>query len=175
VQRVPEAWPVLHLEADVPGWCGLQVDGLVRDRRHFDLPALEHLESTDHDLAVHCVWGWSRPDGRWHGVSLGRVLDAVGVEEGATHVIVESASDTYSSCLPLADAVEGVLAWGRDDEPLAPEAGGPLRYVGPSSFWGYKGVKWAARVCVTDHFVPGFWESKVADPVGRIPAEVELP
>ena len=89
--------------------------------------------------------------------------------------MIESASDTYSSCLSMEDAAQGVLAWRRDDESLSPEAGGPLRYVGPASFWGYKGVKWAARVRATDHFAPGFWESKVADPVGRIPAEVELP
>jgi DMSO/TMAO reductase YedYZ molybdopterin-dependent catalytic subunit len=163
------------LEADLPQWCGLAVDGLVRVSRRFDLPALELLGSGIYRLGVHCVWGWSRPDARWHGISVGRLLDAVDVEAGATHVIVESASGTYSSCLPLADAAEGVLAWSRDDERLAPEAGGPLRFVGPSSFWGYKGVKWAARVGVTDHFAPGFWESKVADPVGRIPAEVELP
>ena len=175
VQRVPETWPVLHLEAEVPGWHGLNVDGLVRAGRHFDLPTLQRHGASEHHLAVHCVWGWSRPDACWHGVSLGRVLDAVGVDDRATHVIVESASDTYSSCLPIEDAAEGILAWARDDGPLAPEAGGPLRYVGPSSYWGYKGVKWAARVGVTDHFVPGFWESKVADPVGRIPAEVELP
>ena len=175
VQRVPEAWPVLHLEADVPGWAGLDVDGLVRERRRFDLGDLQGLEGSDHHVAVHCVWGWSRPDARWHGISLARLLDAVGVDGSATHVVVESASDTYSSCLPLPDAMDGVLAWSRDDALLAPEAGGPLRYVGPSSFWGYKGVKWAARVRVTDHFVPGFWESKVADPEGRIPMEVELP
>ena len=175
VQRVPEAWPVLHLEAGVPAWAGLRVEGLVRTSRHFDLPALQRLGSAEHHLAVHCVWGWSRPDVRWDGISLGQVLETAGVDERATHVVVESASDTYSSCLPLRDAAEGVFAWGRDAEPLAPEAGGPLRYVGPSSFWGYKGVKWAARVGVTDRFVPGFWESKVADPIGRIPTEVELP
>jgi DMSO/TMAO reductase YedYZ molybdopterin-dependent catalytic subunit len=172
---VPEAWPILHLEAEVPGWSGLEVDGLVGSRRRFDLAALGSLGAGEHRLAVHCVWGWSRPDVWWYGVPLGRLLDAVGVDERATHVIVESASDTYSSCLPLGDAVHGVLAWRRDGESLAPEAGGPLRYVGPASFWGYKGVKWAARVHLTDHFVPGFWESKVGDPVGRIPTEVELP
>lgn len=175
VQRVPEAWPVLHLEADIPGWAGLDVGGLVRAPRRFDLGDLQDLGSDDHHVAVHCVWGWSRPHARWHGISLARLLDAVGVDERATHVVVESASDSYSSCLPLVDAREGVLAWTRDGAPLAPEAGGPLRYVGPSSFWGYKGVKWAARVGATDHFVPGFWESKVADPVGRVPVEVELP
>lgn len=166
---------MLHLEADVPGWAGLDVNGLVRAPRRFDLRDLQSLGDSDHDIDMHCVWGWSRPDARWHGISLSQLLAAVGVEERATHVIVESASDTYSSCLPLRDAMDGVLAWRRDGLPLAPEAGGPLRYVGPSSFWGYKGVKWAASVRVTDHFVPGFWESKVADPVGRIPVEVELP
>jgi hypothetical protein len=28
---------------------------------------------------------------------------------------------------------------------------------------------------VGDRFVPGFWESRIGDPVGRIPEEVVLP
>ena len=82
VQRVPEAWPVLHLEAGVPVWAGLRVEGLVRTSRHFDLPALQRLGSAEHHLAVHCVWGWSRPDVRWDGISLGQVLETAGVDGG---------------------------------------------------------------------------------------------
>ena len=92
------------------------------------------------------------------------------------HVTVTSASDTYSACLTLADAARGFLAWARDGERLAPMHGGPLRYISPPDYWAYKDVKWASRVTVRDGFRPGFWEAKVADPVGRIPEdEVQLP
>lgn len=173
VQRVPETWPVLHLEREVPPWDGLVVDGLVRHPGRFDLAALAALGNERRRVPINCVWGWSRSDPVWDGVGLDRVLDVAEPEGG--WVTVSAASGTYSGCLPLADAARGLLAWGRDGEPLAPEAGGPLRFVTPPEYWAYKGVKWAARVTVVDRFRPGPWESKVADPVGLIPDDVELP
>ena len=88
---------------------------------------------------------------------------------------MHAASDEYSACLPVDDAARGFLAWARDGEPLAAEEGGPLRFVPPPELWGYKGVKWAQRLSVGDRFVAGFWESRIGDPVGRIPEEVVLP
>lgn len=173
VQRVPSQWPVLHLEAEVPAWTRLLVDGLVRHPRSFDLVTLQALGAEQVVMDLHCVWGWSRPGVRWEGTLLRCLLEVV--EPQGEWVRVEAASGAYSSCLPLTDAARGVLAWGRDGAPLAPEAGGPLRFVAPPEYWAYKGVKWAARVTVLDRFVAGFWESRVADPMGRIPEEVELP
>jgi DMSO/TMAO reductase YedYZ molybdopterin-dependent catalytic subunit len=106
-------------------------------------------------------------------VTLGRVLERAAPL--GSWLTVYAASGSYSSCLPLADAAHGFLAWARDGRQLTPEAGGPLRYLPPSGYWAYKGVKWATRVTVVDRFVPGFWEARVADPLGRIPTEVELP
>lgn len=175
VQRVPADWPIVHLEADAPPWDGLVVEGTVQHRRRFSLDDLRALADDDGplDLPLHCVWGWSRPDVSWHGVALGVVLDLVGAE--GAFVTVHAGSDVYSACLPAADARRGLLAWARDGEALSSEAGGPLRFVGPPDYWAYKGVKWATRVVVGDRFAPGFWESKVADPVGRIPEDVVLP
>lgn len=178
VQRVAEQWPLVHLEATVPSWSGLVVDGLVAHPRAFTLADLGALDARDRVVPVHCVWGWSVAGPRWTGVELGALLDVVSVQQprgSETFVVVSSASGTYSSCLALRDARRGVLAWRRDGEPLAADAGGPLRYVGPEDHWAYKHVKWASRVTVTDTFSPGFWESKLADPVGCIPEGVELP
>lgn len=174
VQRVPETWPVVHLEGDLPAAAAaVIVDGLVAQPVRLDLGSLGALGTRVLGVPVHCVWGWSRPDAVWEGVLLADVLDlAVPLGEFVT---VHSASGTYSSCLPLTDAARGVLAWARDGETLPVEAGGPLRFVGPADHWAYKHVKWAHRITVGDRFVAGFWESKVADPVGRIPEEVELP
>jgi DMSO/TMAO reductase YedYZ molybdopterin-dependent catalytic subunit len=172
VQRVPADWPTLHLEDSIPEWTELVVDGLVRHRLRLDLSALLDLDAEQRNVPLHCVWGWSRPDPVWTGVGLNLVLDRA--EPMGTHVTVWSASGVYSACLPIADARRGMLVWGRDGEPLMPASGGPLRFLGPPDHWGYKGVKWAARVTVGDRFVPGFWESKVADPVGRVPEGVEL-
>ncbi len=166
---------MLHLEATPPEWSGLTVGGMVRSSGRFDLAGLRELGPVQLSMALHCVWGWSRPRITWDGIPFDRLLETAGVDPTATYVVIEAASDTYSSCLPLDDAARGVLAWARDGETLGPEAGGPLRYVGPPTYWGYKGVKWASRITLTDQFTAGFWESKVADPLGRIPEEIELP
>jgi DMSO/TMAO reductase YedYZ molybdopterin-dependent catalytic subunit len=176
VQRVTDGWPVVHLEAEIPDWPGLLVEGLVRHPRALSLADLHALGAATHVADFHCVWGWSRRGVTWEGVSLAAVLDLAGVERaGDAHVTVTSASDTYSACLTVAEAARGFLAWARDGETLAPVHGGPLRYVSPPDYWAYKDVKWATRVTVRDGFRSGFWEAKVADPVGRIPEhEVQL-
>ncbi len=173
VQRVPEAWPIVHLEPEIPQWCDLVVDGHVAHPRKFTLADLAALDGEERVIDFHCVWGWSRPGVRWTGVGLDRVLALAGAN--GSHVTVHAASEQYSACLPIADARRGFLAWGRGGEPLAANEGGPVRFVPPPELWGYKGVKWAQRVTVGDRFVPGFWETRIGDPVGRIPAEVVLP
>lgn len=177
MQRVTDGWPIVHLEAEIPSWPGLVVDGLVRHPRVLTLADLRALGPALHVADFHCVWGWSKQAVTWEGIPLAAVLDLAGIEgAGEAHVTVTSASDTYSACLTMADAVRGFLAWTRDGEALAPVHGGPLRYVSPPDYWAYKDVKWAARVTVRDGFRPGFWEAKVADPLGQIPEhEVQLP
>jgi len=39
--------------------------------------------------------------------------------------------------------------------------------------WGYKGVKWVAKLTLIDHFAPGFWEEMVGNPEGIIPPELQ--
>lgn len=176
VQRVPERWPVVHLEAEVPQWSGLVVDGMVAHGRRFDLAALHALGAEERTIDFHCVWGWSRPQERWTGVGLDRLLALVEpAGPGASHVCVTAASDDYSACIPLEIAARGFLAWARDGRPLPPLEGGPVRFVPPPELWAYKGVKWAARVTVGDRFVAGFWESRIGDPAGVIPDTVVLP
>lgn len=171
VQRVPSTWPVLHLETEVPGVDGLVVDGLVAEAAEFSLADLRRLEVERRLVPVHCVWGWSRPDAVWDGVSVARVLSLC--RPTGAYVVLQSSSGTYSSCLPIEDGGRGLLAWGRNREALTPWAGGPLRFVVPADYWAYKGVKWSSRITVVDHFKAGFWESKVADPIGRIRGDLE--
>lgn len=173
MQRVPVEWPLVHLEAEPPAWSGFTVAGMVRHPGTFTLTDLAVLGLETRSIPIHCVWGWSRPTTTWTGVALEAVLDLA--EPTGEFVTVTSASDTYSSCLPLADARRGFLATERDGRSLPADEGGPLRFVGPEDRWAYKGVKWAAGLTVSDRFTPGFWESKVEDPHGVIPEEVQLP
>jgi DMSO/TMAO reductase YedYZ molybdopterin-dependent catalytic subunit len=174
LQRTVDRLPVVHLEAADPGpapaW--VEVTGLVERPGRFDVDALRAIEDRFVIADHHCVWGWSRRTCRWRGATLGAVLDHVGVLPGARTVTVRCHLSEYASCLHMDDARAGTLAWGLDGAPLAPAHGGPLRFQNPEWLWAYKGVKWAGRIEVGTEFAPGFWESLVGDPEGRIPAAV---
>jgi DMSO/TMAO reductase YedYZ molybdopterin-dependent catalytic subunit len=178
VQRLVDRLPVVHLEADVPrpraGWT-LRVEGLVQRPLELSLEDLRRLPRGDRTMDLHCVWGWSRRSCRWGGVGLDTLFDLAGADPRATVATVAAIEGPYASCLHLSDARAGVLAWELDAEPLPPQHGGPLRFVQPAWLWGYKGVKWAARITLADRFVPGFWEAKTGDAEGRVPSEVLSP
>ncbi|MEW6582859.1 MAG: molybdopterin-dependent oxidoreductase [Actinomycetota bacterium] len=177
VQRLVHQLPPVHLEAEVPTdprWT-LAVDGLVARQLVLDIDDLKTLGGREVALDFHCVWGWSRKAARWTGVTVGRVLDEAGIAPDATVVTVACVVPPYASCVRLADVREGVIAWGLDGGDIPAENGGPLRFVQPPWLWGYKGVKWVGRLTAGDRFVPGFWEEKVGNPEGRVPAEVLAP
>lgn len=171
LQRTVEVLPIVHLESeppDEPGW-PLEIGGLVGRPGSFSIEDLRALGDRFMIADHHCVWGWTRPTCRWRGLMLGALLDHVGVLPGASTVTVRCRASDYATCLHLADARHGMLAWGLDGGPLAPGNGGPLRFQNPEWLWGYKGVKWVGRIEVGDRFVPGFWEELVGDPEGRVP------
>lgn len=174
MQRTVDRLPVVHLETEAapvaPAW--IEVIGLVERPCRL---AVDDLRAIDDRFMIadhHCVWGWSKRTCRWRGAMLGAVLDHVGLLPGATHATVGCHLSPYASCMELADAREGILAWGLDGAPLAAENGAPLRFQNPERLWGYKGVKWAGRVLVGDRSAPGFWEEMVGDPRGHVPEPV---
>ena len=108
----------------------------------------------------------------WTGVSLGEILRAAGVKEGAREVILEGAdrgkiSDPpkpageihYARSVPLGKALEGVLlAYEMNGEPLAPAHGFPLRAIVPG-WYGMAAVKWLQRIIVTDGPYDGYYQT----------------
>ena len=174
LQRTVDRLPVVHLEAADPGpapaW--VEVTGLVERPGRLGIDALRAIEDRFVIADHHCVWGWTRRTCRWRGATLGAVLDHVGVLPEARTVTVRCHLSDYASCLWLDDARGGTLAWGLDGALLDPAHGGPIRFQNPEWLWAYKGVKWAGRIEVGTEFAPGFWESLVGDPEGRIPEAV---
>ena len=65
--------------------------------------------------------------GHWRGIELVELLD--GLDADTTHLLVES-EDGFRVCVPIADAVDGVLAVDRLDTDFFPE--GLPRLVAPS-------------------------------------------
>ena len=168
-QYYTERYPVLHV-GDVPKvdpaqWT-LRVFGLVDAERTFGWDELHALPVTDVTVDIHCVTKWSKFDMRWQGVRVRDVLDAVGVQPGATHV-VQHAEYGYTTNTPLAEVLadEALLAWQVDGEPLPTEHGGPLRMVIPRLYF-WKSAKWLRGLELLDHDQPGFWEQNGYHNVG---------
>jgi DMSO/TMAO reductase YedYZ molybdopterin-dependent catalytic subunit len=173
VQRRTEDLPILHLESAIPaaGW-DLVVDGLVTESLSWPVDAIRAMASERRVWDLHCVWGWTRPGLAWEGVPAARVIDAARPLPEARFVMVTSVGNGYTSCFSLNRARRSLLAWRLDGADLTPEHGGPLRLVPPPTKWGYKGVKWVARLTLIEEFTPGFWETLVGDPHGDIPPDV---
>ena len=93
----------------------------------------------------------------WTGASLGEVLAAAGVGEGARHVAFtgldevegEDGSFNYGSSIPLEKALgpEVLLAYEMNGEPLPAEHGYPLRVVVPG-YYGARSVKWLSGISI---------------------------
>ena len=127
---------------------------------------LDELDAGDELVAtLDCTGGfWSTQ--RWHGSSLGRVLDAAGVQEGARHVRVISHTG-YRWSFSLDDARGLLLATGVRGEPLSHGHGAPCRLVAPGRR-GFQWVKWVVRVEVHEDPDPGavastLWSSFTAE------------
>jgi len=174
VQRLVHDLRPVHLEAKVPqraAW-SLEVDGLVEQPLRLSPADIAALPRAEREIDLHCVWGWSRSGCRWEGVAGDVFLEHCRPRPEATCALFTAADSPYASCVRLPDAADGMLAWSLDGRELAPEHGGPLRFVGPARLWGYKGVKWVARVTFLERFEPGFWEAKVGDVEGRVPEAI---
>ena len=162
----------------------LAVDGHVERPLTLDLADLrERLPQTAMTKDFQCVTGWRVADVAWRGVTLARVLDEVGVRDGATHVRFRSFDGVYTETLTLEQARRDdvLVAHHMLDAPVTREHGGPVRlYVAP--MYGYKSIKWLERIEVTteldDPTDPGYWERRGYDTdawVGRSNARDDEP
>lgn len=107
----------------------------------------------------------------WEGVSLGELLDRMGVRSTAREVILEGADRgrevgatgeiPYAMSLPLDKARERdtLLATRMNGEPLTPTHGAPLRAIVPG-WYGMASVKWLSRIIVSDAPFLGFYRTQ---------------
>ncbi|MFD8298876.1 molybdopterin-dependent oxidoreductase [Streptomyces bauhiniae] len=126
-------------------------------RRSWDWAGLMTLPSQDFTVDLHCVTKWSKFGTRWRGVPLDVLLEDV--ETAAEHARMYCWGG-YTTNLPLEDLLDGRawIAHTYDDEPLAPEHGGPARLLVPHLYL-WKSAKWIRRITLTVEDDPGFWES----------------
>jgi DMSO/TMAO reductase YedYZ molybdopterin-dependent catalytic subunit len=89
----------------------------------------------------------------WRGISIGQLLDTVGVQNDARYVSFISVT-SYRWSLPLEEARLTLLATHVGEEPLSHEHGFPLRLVAPGRR-GFEWVKWITRIEVLTEPDPG--------------------
>jgi DMSO/TMAO reductase YedYZ molybdopterin-dependent catalytic subunit len=149
----------------------LVVDGAAENRRTFSLAELyampQQTQITRHD----CVEGWSAI-GKWSGVRLSGILDAVRPRSDARYVVFhcldnDGQGNMYYESLDLHQArhPQALLALRLNDAPLDPDHGAPMRLRVPTQL-GYKSAKWIGRIELVGSFANiasgrgGYWEDQ---------------
>jgi DMSO/TMAO reductase YedYZ molybdopterin-dependent catalytic subunit len=137
------------------------VDGLVSQPLALTPESLARLPQTMQTSDFHCVEGWGVRDVAWRGVRLGDLLDHVQPLGEARFVTFTSLGGVYTDSLTLEQArrPDTLLATHLDGQPLPDRQGYPLRLV-VASMYGYKSVKWLARIQVEARRHVGFWERR---------------
>jgi len=80
-------------------------------------------------VRVSCASG-DRYDATWRGVGVGDLLDGASPPAETTHLVFESDSG-YAACVPVGDALGGLVAVERDGEALAEGESYATRFVAP--------------------------------------------
>lgn len=116
------------------------------------------LPRTRYTRDIHCVTTWSKLDTHWEGVLVDDVLAAAQLEPPTAFLLAHS-FDGYSTNVPVADVIGGkaMIATHFDDQPLAPDHGGPARLVVPHLYF-WKSAKWINGLQFTTRDEAGFWE-----------------
>ena len=167
----------------------LEVGGLVERPRRYSLEELTRaFDRIEVDATLICAgmrraeylalgplpgelpWGPEPAStGRWSGVRLGDVLDAVGVRPEARHVELEGLDSVtrdgrsfgFGGSIDVAKALGGdvLLATGLNGAPIPREHGYPVRAVVPG--WiGARSVKWLGRITLSQVPSPNYFQVK---------------
>jgi DMSO/TMAO reductase YedYZ molybdopterin-dependent catalytic subunit len=99
--------------------------------------------------------------GRWGGVKVSDILDAVNADRSVRYVRFWSVKNIYDTSIPIdiARRERMLLAYEFDGEYLEEDYGGPVRAFCPY-LWGYKSAKSVLKIELMDHYISGFWEQR---------------
>jgi len=138
-----------HQESGFADW-RLVVDGLVAHPASFSVAELKSFPRRSHVTMIQCEEGWSYI-AEWTGVPLSHVLQLVGAQPHATHVIYRSFQEPdWWDSIDMGDALhpQTLIAHEMNGRDLPVGFGGPLR-MRVTRQLGYKNVKYITRLTVT--------------------------
>jgi DMSO/TMAO reductase YedYZ molybdopterin-dependent catalytic subunit len=138
----------------------LRVSGEVEQPLELDFEQLSRLGTTELQVDVHCVTGWSVLGARVTGVPMQALAKLARPKSGARYVIFEAAHD-YTANVPLRQALgpTSCLAFQLGSEPLPQPHGAPVRAVVPDLYF-WKSPKWLTGVRFAARDEPGYWERR---------------
>jgi DMSO/TMAO reductase YedYZ molybdopterin-dependent catalytic subunit len=149
----------------------LKVEGLVEKPSTFSLAQLHELPSRTQITRHDCVEGWSAI-GKWKGVKLSAVLNAVRPKSDARFVVFHCAdpmepqgASPYYESIDMDDATheQTILAYELNDKTLPVQNGAPIRLRVERQL-GYKHAKYIMRIELVSSYDKiaggngGYWE-----------------
>lgn len=137
----------------------LEVRGLVRDSRRWNLAELYRMQQVSQITRHICVEGWSAI-GQWGGVQFRHFLSLIGADTRASYVSFRCADDYYTS-IDMATALhpQTIMALTWDNQNLPPEYGYPMKLRIPTKL-GYKNPKHIKVIEITNRYPGGYWEDQ---------------
>ena len=156
--RTPVFWAEGHPgKLNREAW-GIEVSGLCANPKTFTWQELISLPKSIADARMTSVTRFS-VRGRWGGVRVADLLNAVQADPAAQYVRFWSYRMIYDTTIPIEVALRErtLLAYEFDDEYLEEDYGGPVRGFCPY-LWGYKSAKSVVKIELMDRYVSGFWE-----------------
>jgi DMSO/TMAO reductase YedYZ molybdopterin-dependent catalytic subunit len=139
----------------------LTIDGDVNQSATLSLAELQKLPYTSMIIQHVCVEGWAAIV-HWGGVRISDLVALVQPKSTVRYVYFYSADGYYNSWdLRSAMHPQTLLAYSRNDEPIAVDNGAPLRLASPIKL-GYKQSKWVTRVSFLSELPQkkGYWEDE---------------
>jgi len=158
--RTPIFWAEGHPgKLNREGW-SIEVSGLCKDSKKFSWQDLIALPKSIADARLTSVTRFS-VRGKWGGVKVADLLDAVQADSKTQYVRFWSYRLIYDTTLPVEVALRErtLLAYEFDGEYLDEDYGGPVRGFCPY-LWGYKSAKSVVKVELMDRYLSGFWEQR---------------
>ena len=158
--RTPIFWAEGHPgKLNRESWV-VEVSGLWTKPRTFTWQELIALPKSIADARLTSVTRFS-VRGRWGGVKVADLLDAVQAAPEVRYVRFWSCRMIYDTAIPMEVALRErtLLAYEFDGEYLEEDYGGPVRGFCPY-LWGYKSAKSVVKVELMDRYVSGFWEQR---------------
>ena len=157
--RTPVFWAEGHPgKLNREGWV-IDVSGLCANPKTFTWQELIALPKSIADARLTSVTRFS-VRGRWGGVKIADLLDAVQADPTTKYVRFWPYRIIYDTTIPMEVALRErtLLAYEFDGEYLEEDYGGPVRGFCPY-LWGYKSAKSVVKIELMDRYISGFWNN----------------